>query len=123
MHKYSFHHIEAFSSAASSVNAYIFMSLAYTHHVLITSLLCQLINEMHTVREKVIKFYLALNAFLHIVQASDLAYLTPLGMHYNQAHPPLNPLYFTRPTSYGDLLSFGPDIRPLWNMIKDDLLL
>ena len=26
-----------------------------------------------------------------IVQTLELAYLTPLGMHYNQTHPPLNP--------------------------------
>ena len=35
-----------------------------------------------------------------IVQTLELAYLTPLGMHYNQTHPPLNPFYLMRPNVY-----------------------
>ena len=40
-----------------------------------------------------------------IVQTLGLTYLTPLGMHYNQTHPPLNPLYLTRPIRAGFFLN------------------
>ena len=41
-----------------------------------------------------------------IVQTLELAYLTPLGMHYNQTHPPLNPFYLMRPNVGASICKF-----------------
>ena len=54
-----------------------------------------------------------------IVQTLELTYLTPLGMHYNQTHPPLNPFYLMRPNVQLLTVKRGT----VWNAIACSCLL